>query len=204
MTLEEFIKKLGIALQDEDTAKGLESFGIEPEQLEGFKDLTIPTTLNEALKIKGVQSEYDQRLAKAADTREAKLKLKYGFGEEEEEQPEEEEVKTDNPEIKKLLNEISEMKKWREEQEQEKKTQTVEQKRAAFTKNLKEKGIPAVYVHELDLEKDFDEQLETVSKRFEEDGGSFSQKTTKLPFTKRGETKNEPSKEEIEAFKRKI
>ena len=48
MTFEEFIKKLEVALADKDTAEGLKSFGIEPEQIEGFKDLTIPSNLDEA------------------------------------------------------------------------------------------------------------------------------------------------------------
>lgn len=201
MKLEDFIKKLSVALNDEDTAKGLESFGITTEQVEGLKELKIPATLNEALEIKEIQSEYDKKLAKAADTRETNLKAKYDFKEKEQQQdPNEGKTKYSDPALQALLEKLTEMEKWKEEQEQEKKTQTVEQKRAEFQKNLKDKGIPAVYVHELDLEKDFDSQFETVSKKFEEDGGSFKTegKSFKPPYQVKTDSK--PSKEEISAI----
>lgn len=201
MTLQEFIKKLGIALEDEDTAKGLESFGITPEQIEGFKDLTVPTNLDEALKIKGVQSEFDKRLGKAADTREAKLKKKYGFGEEEE-QEEEEEINTDDPAMKAMLKELKEMREWREKQEKAKEQETLEQKRTRAKEYLKSKNIPGVYVHELDLDKDFDEQYEELSEKVKADGVSIeapepvNPRSGRIPVPTNGGNKK-PSKEDI-------
>lgn len=210
MTLEEFIKKLKVALADKDTAEGLKSFGIEPDQIEGFEDLTIPTTLDEALKIKGVQSEFDKRLAKAADTREAKLKLKYGFGKEEEEEKnteEEEEIDVKDPAMKAVLAQMKKMSEKLEAFENEKKQETLEQKRSRAMDYLKSKGILPVYVHEMDLEKDFEEQFDTVKKKFEDDGGTLTtQKKSgtsgRLPNPTNPGAKNEPSKEEVEAFKK--
>lgn len=200
MKLQDFIRKLSVALNDEDTAKGLESFGITSEQVEGLKELKTPATLNEALEIKEIQSEYDKKLAKAADTREANLKSKFDFKEKEQQDPNEGKTKSDDPAIQALLDKLSKMEEWKEQQEQEKKTQTVEQRRAEFQKNLKDKGIPTVYVHELDLEKDFDSQFETISKKFEEDGGSFKAegKSFKPPYQVKTDSK--PSKEEISAI----
>lgn len=200
MKLEDFFKKLELALADKDTAEGLKSFGIEPEQLEGFKDLTIPTTLDEALKVREIQSEYDKRLGKAAQTREDNLKAKFNFVEKEDKkQPNEEEVKTDNTALKALMDKLSAMEKKLQEQEQEKQKLTIEQKRAEFAKNLKERGIPSVYVHELDLEKDFDSQFDAVSKKFEEEVGPIKNPGQRLPFPKNSGAKK-PSKEEIAAI----
>lgn len=207
MTLQEFIKKLGIALEDEDTAKGLESFGIKPEQIEGFKDLTVPTNLDEALKIKGVQSEFDKRLGKAAETREAKLKKKYGFGEEEE-QEEEEEINTDDPAVKAMMAQMKKMSDKLEAFENEKQKETLEQKKTRAKEYLKSKGILPGYASELDLDKDFDEQFETVKEKYLEDGGTIATEDSKpkpgqrMPVPKRGDDKNEPSKEEKEKFKK--
>jgi len=208
MTLKEFIKKLKLAAQDKEAAEELKKFGIEAETIEEFEGLDVPTTLDEALKIKGVQSEFDKRLAKSADTREAKLKKKYGFGEEEEEEEDEEdEIIAKDPAMKALLEEIKEMKKWRKEQEEAKQQETLEQKKTRAKEYLKSKNIPAIYVHELDLEKDFEEQFETVSAKVKEDGFSLEQPKTRtgnLPFPKRGDDEVKPSKEEVDAFKSKI
>ena len=208
MTLEEFLKKLEVALEDKDTAEGLKSFGIEPEQIEGFKDLTIPTTLDEALKIKGVQSDYDKRLGKAAQTREEKLRSKFKFVEKdgEEEEEEEEEMNTDNPVIKSLMETVKELKKDLDQQKQEKQKETLAEKRTRAMEYLKSKGILPVYVHELDLEKDIEEQFDAVKKKFEEDGGLIKPQTKpgagRLPNPRNPGANNEPSKEEVEAFKK--
>ncbi|WP_028375995.1 hypothetical protein [Leeuwenhoekiella sp. MAR_2009_132] len=201
MTLKEFIKKLKLAAGDPEAAEELKKFGIEAETIEEFEGLDVPTTLDEALKIKGVQSEFDKRLAKSADTREAKLKKKFGFGEEEEEEEEEEEIQTKDPAMKALLAKLSKMEKDLEDQKAEKQQQTAAQKKQKAIDYLKSKNIPAVYVHELDLEKDFEEQFEAVSAKVKEDGFSldkpenFNQRQ-RLPVPRNPGDKK-PSKEEI-------
>ncbi len=203
MKIEEFIKKLGVALEDDDTAKALEAFGVTPEQIEEFKDLTVPSNLEEALKIKGVQSEFDKKLKKAADTREAKLKKRFGFGEEEEEEmEEEEEIETKDPAVKLMLKELKEMRAWRKEQEENKQQETVAQKTQKARDFLKSKGILPGYASELDLEKDFEEQFETVKEKFEADGGTIvtevvtNPRHQRIPVPQNGGAKK-PSKEEI-------
>ncbi|WP_417885517.1 hypothetical protein [Zunongwangia sp.] len=202
MKFEEFIKKLGLALEDEDTAKALESFGIKPDQIEGFKDLAIPTNLDEALRIKGVQSDYDKRLGKAVQTREDNLKKKFNFVEKEE-PDEEEEIETKDPAMKALLEEIKEMKKWRKEQEEAKQTETLEQKQQKAKDFLKSKGILPAYVHEMDLDKDFEEQFETVKTKFVEDGGTIATdpnpnpRQQRMPAPRNQDGAKKPSKEDI-------
>ncbi len=201
--MEEFIKKLKLALQDKDTAEGLKAFGIEPEQLDGLNDITTPATLDEALKLKGIQSEYDKRLAKAANTREENLKSKFDF--KAKEQEEEEEVKTDDPALKLILKEFNALKEKMAQQEAEKVKETQAQKLTRLTEDLKSKGIPAIYAKEFNLEEDLEAQFETVKKQFETDFGTIAKPAgTKLPFPKKPETKNEPSKQEVEEFNKYI
>lgn len=201
--MEEFIKKLKLALQDKDTAEGLKAFGIEPEQLDGLNDINTPTTLDEALKLKGIQSEYDKRLAKAANTREENLKSKFEF--KAKEQEEEEEVKTDDPALKAILKELKDLREKQAAQEAEKAKETQAQKLTRLTEDLKSKGIPAIYAKEFNLEEDLEAQFETVKKQFETDFGTIAKPTgIKLPSPKRPETKNEPSKTEVEEFNKYI
>tara|TARA_B100000378_G_scaffold236018_1_gene202695 strand:- start:10206 stop:10826 length:621 start_codon:yes stop_codon:yes gene_type:complete len=201
MKFEEFIKKLGVALEDEDTAKALESFGIKPDQIEGFKDLAIPTNLDEALKIKGVQSDYDKRLGKAAQTREDNLKKKFNFVEKEEPE-EEEEIETKDPAMKAILAQMKKMGEEIQGFKAKEQQQTVEQKKQDARDFLKENKIPGVYVHEMDLEKDFKEQLEKLSEKVKEDGVSLettepaNPRTRRLPVPNNGGAKK-PSKEDI-------
>lgn len=203
MKIEEFIKKLGVALEDDDTAKALEAFGVTPEQIEEFKDLKVPSNLEEALKIKGVQSEFDKKLKKAADTREAKLKKRFGFGEEEEEEmEEEEEIETKDPAMKLVLAQMKKMGEKLEKYETEKQQETVAQKTQKARDFLKSKGILPGYASELDLEKDFEEQFETVKEKFEADGGTIvtevltNPRHQRIPVPQNGGAKK-PSKEEI-------
>ena len=206
MTLEEFFKKLEVALGDKDTAEGLKSFGIEPDQVEGLKDLKIPATLDEALKLKEIQSEYDKRLAKAAETRETKLKSKFNFVEKAQEEEEEEEPDVKDPAMKAVLAQMKKMSEKLEAFENEKKQETLEQKKTRAREYLKSKGILPGYVNELDLDKDFEEQFETVKEKYEADGGVL---TTDLPAPKPGQGRlphprnpgaAKPSKEEIAAI----
>lgn len=194
--MEEIIKKLLLAAQDEDTAQGLKKFGIEPDQIEGLKDLKIPATLDEALTIKAVQSDFDKKVAKAIETRENNLKEKFDFVPKEQKQKEkEDEVNTDNS----VLEAINALKAELASLKQEKAQETLAQKEARLAADLKSKGIPAIYVKAFDLEKDLDEQMETVSKQFEEEFGTVVKKPgQKLPFPQRGNDK--PSKEEIAAI----
>lgn len=202
--MEEIIKKLMTALQDEDTAKELEKFGIKADQIEGYKDLKVPATLDEALENKEIQSEFDRRLAKAAETREENLKKKFDFKSKEEQPPKPSKEDNPDPMYQKLIEKLEQYDKRFEAMEKEKQQLTVAQKREKAQSLLKEKGIPPIYVHELDLEKDLDEQLETVSKRFEEEYKPFADKGkkpgTKVPFPNGGGN-NEPSKEEAAKFK---
>lgn len=201
MKFEEFIKKLGVALEDEDTTKALESFGIKPDQIEGFKDLAIPTNLDEALKIKGVQSDYDKRLGKAAQTREDNLKKKFNFVEKEEPE-EEEEIETKDPAMKAILAQMKKMGEKLEKYETEKQQETQAQKQQKAKDFLKSKGILPAYVHEMDLDKDFEEQFETVKSKFEEDGGTIATdpnpnpRQHRMPVPNNGGAKK-PSKEDI-------
>lgn len=209
MTLEEFFKKLEVALGDKDTAEGLKSFGIEPDQLEGLKDLKIPATLDEALKLKEIQSEYDKRLAKAAETRENKLKSKFNFVEKAQEEEEEEEPDVKDPAMKAVLAQMKKMSDKLEAFENEKKQETLEQKKTRAREYLKSKGILPGYASELDLDKDFEEQFESVKEKFEADGGTIATENPKplgirVPLPRNPGPKNEPSKEEKEALKRKI
>lgn len=202
--MEEIIKKLMTALQDEDTAKELEKFGIKADQIEGYKDLKVPATLDEALENKDIQSEFDRRLAKAAETREENLKKKFDFKSKEEQPPKPSKEDNPDPMYQKLIEKLEQYDKKFEAMEKEKQQLTVAQKREKAQSLLKEKGIPPIYVHELDLEKDLDEQLETVSKRFEEEFKPLADKGkkpgTKVPFPS-GAGNNEPSKEEAAKFK---
>lgn len=197
--MEELIKKLLLASQDEDTAKELKKFGIEPDQIEGYKDLKIPANLDEALKIKGVQSEFDRKLAKALATREENLKDKFNFVEKEQTTEEEEETNVKDPAIKAVLAQMKKMSDKLETFEKEKVQTTLAQKKSQVVENLKSKGIPSIYASAFDLEKDFEEQMETVQKQFDTDSGTILKDRKpgqKLPFPRTtGDAK--PSKEEI-------
>jgi len=195
MTIQEFIKKLGIALDDEDTAKALESFGITSTNYEGIKDLNIPTTLDEALKDTSIQSEYDRRLGKAVQTREENLKSKYDFKEKDDTPPSD--PPSTNPALEALTKQLQAMQDKFSDLEKEKITQTLEQKKTAFTARLTEKGIPKIYASVFDPEKDMDSQMETVEKQYSEDTPTRpNHGANRLPKPGNpGERK--PSKEEI-------
>lgn len=191
-------EKLVLALKDEDTAKELEKFGLTIDLIEGFEELEKPATLDEAIRNFNLQSDLDKKLDKALKTREDNLKAKYNFVEKEQaEQKQETEAK--DPALKALLDKLSAMEKWKEELEQEKQVQTLEQKKAAAVNLLSEHKIPAIYQSRFDLEKPLEEQLEAVTKEYEKDFGAAPRQTgTRLPFPKRGEDK--PSKEEVKAI----
>lgn len=207
MDLDELIEKLSLAQKDETAMKELEKFGVTTDKIEGLKDLKAPATLDEALENKEIQSEFDRRLAKAATTREERLKEKFDF--KEKEQPKKEDPKggdnqSDNPAMKAMMEQIQKMAERIESFEKEKQQMTIEQKKAKVLETLRSKNIPEVYVHEFDLEKDVDEQLDTVSKKFEEQFGQFQPKSPgagrpPVPTVNGGNGK--PSKDDIEKFK---
>ena len=74
--MEELIKKLKLAAQDEQTAKELEKFGITTDQIEGIKDLKPPATFEEAIKTYNLQSDFDKKIAKALQTQKENLEAK--------------------------------------------------------------------------------------------------------------------------------
>ena len=196
-------EKLLVASQDEDALKVLEQFGLTKDFIEGYNELEKPATLDEALKSFNLQSDFDKRVDKALKTREDNLKAKYDFVEKEQkEDTKEPEVK--DPAMKALLEEISEMKKWRQEQEEQKKVQTIEQKKSQAAEFLKSHNIPSIYGSKFDLEKPLEEQLDTVKGEYEKDFGTVAkQPGIKMPVPRRVDD-NKPSKSEVEEFKRKM
>lgn len=205
--MKEFIKKLKLALADKDTAEELKKFGIEAENLEGLEDLEKPETLDEALKQFNLQSDFDKRVDKALKTREDNLKAKYDFVEKEQPKEDKTKVDTDNPAMQAILDQMQKMSDELKNIKQEKAQESLAQKKERAVKLLSEKGIPKTYRHEFDYEKDLEEQLETVSNIFVEDGGSFKSEEksrSRIPFPKKPAATNQPSKEEVEAFKSKI
>jgi predicted nuclease with TOPRIM domain len=203
--MEELIKKLKLALEDAGTAEELKKFGIEPEQIEGIKDLKVPATLEEALQIREIRSEFDKKIAKSLATREENLKSEFDFVKKEQKKEEEKNTVTD-PAMKALLDEFQALKTKLEEKEKAELVQTAAQKKASAVEFLKSKSIPGVYVNLLNLEEDLEGQMESVSKQFEDDGGSFKapRDPNRPPQPRNPGTKNEPSKEEVEAFKLKV
>lgn len=197
-------EKLTLALADADTAKELEKFGITSDLLEGIEDLKTPETLDEALKAFNFQPEFDKRIAKSLSTREENLKAKYDFVEKDQAKVKKEEVKTQDPALQAVLDQLQELKDKLAQQDQDRAKETQAQKINRLTEDLKTNGIPAIYAKEFDLEKDLEDQFEAVKKQFETDFGTIAKPSSKLPFPKRPETKNEPSKAEAEEFSKYI
>ena len=193
-------EKLLVASEDEDALKVLEQFGLTKDLIEGFDELEKPATLDEAIRNFNLQSDLDKKLDKAIKTREENLKAKYDFVEKEQ-TPDKKEPEAKDPAIKALLDELKEIKEWRKEQEEAKKVQTIEQKKAAAAERLKSENIPGIYVSILDLDKDLDEQLPAIKERFtKEFPEATKSKGFKLPNPTKGDDLNKPSKQDEESF----
>jgi hypothetical protein len=201
--MSELKQKLKLAVQDPDALKELTKFGLTPEIIEGIEDLKKPATFDEALTSFNLQSEFDKRIAKAINTREENLKAQFNFVAKEQTPP----IDTPptpgaNPQLDALMAEFNKLAKRLDDKETLEKQTSLETKKANAVEALKSKGIPAIYVNNLDLDKDLNEQLPSVEAIFQTDAAAFGKPkpNTILPT---GDPVNPAaiSKEKAEEFK---
>lgn len=205
--MKDLIAKLTVGLQDADTKKVLESIGITKSNLDKVTVIEKPETLDEALDNFEFRSEFDRRITKAVNTNETKLKEKFDFVEKEQEKKDDGKDKAstskldDNDPVQKLLKQMAEK---IEALEKDKKTQSEQSKKTQALEKLKSKNIPDVYANLFDLDKDFDEQLVEIEKKFQADTAEIIKRSNpniKLPNPDTG-GKNTVSKENAERFKK--
>lgn len=181
--MEEFLKVLKKALLAAGLKEGSDEFkaAITPTHFEGYfnklkeKAVKLPTTLEEALKLPGIQSLYDKKITDAVQKRESNLKDEWDFVKKgtapKEETPIEKKIR-----------------KLQEKQAKDDADKTLATKKTDAAKLLKDKKIHKKFIKHFDFnsETELAEQLKDVESVFSEITQSIITENggTKLPVGK--------------------
>lgn len=153
----EALKKVLIASGLKEDSKEFKN-AIKPENFKEIKsqlEIKLPTTLDEALKLPGIQSLYDKKVTEATQSRETNLKEKWDFVEK---------GKGTETNDQKAIRELQEKGELQEKQI------ALDKKTSSAEKLLEDKKIPKSFLKHFDFnsETSLDEQLTGVESTFTE------------------------------------